>query len=103
MENKSLKIVYTITERGERSYWNKIGIGYVNRDGSINIKLDAVPVNGTMQLRDWTARDDVPAHDGRSDGRYDGRADNRQESRKGSNGSSRNASSQIIDDIPGGF
>jgi hypothetical protein len=87
MDNKNLKIVYTITERGEKSFWHRIGIGYVNRDGSINIKLDAVPVNGTMHVRDWSARDDMPAHD----------------TRKGSNGSSRNASSHAMDSLPGGF
>lgn len=49
-----MKVVYTITERGDRSYWTKIGVAYLNRDGSLNVKLDAVPVNGTMQIRDWT-------------------------------------------------
>lgn len=98
MENKNLKIVYTITERGERSRWNPIGVGYTNRDGSINIKLDAMPVNGTMHLRDWTPRDDAPARDGR-DGR-EGK-ENREAS-KGPNGSSRNAS-KTMDNVPGGF
>lgn len=63
MESKQLKIVYTITERGEKSYWTRIGVAYTNRDGSINIKLDAVPVSGTLHVRDWTARDEHPAAD----------------------------------------
>jgi hypothetical protein len=54
--------VYTIVERGERgvakSYWSKVGIGFVNRDGSITLKLDALPVNGTLQIRDWEERED---------------------------------------------
>ena len=53
-EESKMKIVYTITERGDRSYWTRIGVAYLNRDGSMNVKLDAVPVNGTMQIRDWT-------------------------------------------------
>jgi len=87
MESQSMKIVYTITERGERSHWNRIGVGYINRDGSINIKLDAIPVNGTMQVRDWTARDEQAAQD----------------SRKGPKGASRNTSHSPIDGMPSGF
>ncbi len=58
MESKQLKVVYAITERGEKSFWTKIGVAYTNRDGSITIKLDAVPVSGTMQVREWTPRDE---------------------------------------------
>jgi len=89
MDTKNLKVVYTITERGERSYWHRIGVGYVNRDGSLNIKLDAVPVNETMHVRDWTARDEVTAQEPKKS--------------NGSNGASKNASSKLIDDLPGTF
>lgn len=64
MESKPMKVVYVITERGEKSYWTRIGVAYTNRDGSLNIKLDAVPVSGTMQVRDWTPRDEQPAANG---------------------------------------
>lgn len=48
------KAVYTIIERDKnRSRWVRIGIGFVNRDGSINIRLDAVPVNGRLHVRDY--------------------------------------------------
>ncbi len=43
--------VYAITERGEKSYWTRIGIAYVNRDGSLTCRLDALPVSGTLQIR----------------------------------------------------
>ncbi|MBK6696614.1 MAG: hypothetical protein IPG50_31155 [Myxococcales bacterium] len=59
-DNKALpKVAYSITERGGRSYWTRIGRGFVNRDGSITVKLEAVPVSGTLQLRDPDPRDDV--------------------------------------------
>jgi hypothetical protein len=62
-----LKMVYTITERGERSFWTRIGIASVNRDGSLNVRLDAIPVNGTLHVRDWTPREEQPANgDGRA-------------------------------------
>ena len=53
-ESKTMKTVYTIVERGPgKSYWTKIGVGFTNRDGSINLKLDAIPVNGSIQVRDY--------------------------------------------------
>jgi hypothetical protein len=59
MDSKQeLKMVYTVVERAGKSYWVKIGIGSINKDGSMNLKLDAVPVNGTMQVRDYEPRDD---------------------------------------------
>lgn len=85
MEANNLKIVYTIAEHGERNYWRRIGVAYVNRDGSLNVKLDAVPVNGTMQIRDWTPREDSV------------------EERRRTNGSSQSAMSQPLDDLPGAF
>ena len=55
--NVQLKAVYTIVERpGVRSRWVRIGIGFVNHDGSINVKLDAVPVNGTLHIRNHQRR-----------------------------------------------
>jgi hypothetical protein len=53
--NEKMKTVYTIVERGRdaKSIWVKVGVGFVNRDGSINLRLDAIPVNGTLQVRDY--------------------------------------------------
>lgn len=52
------KTVFAITERGEKSFWTKIGVAYVNRDGSITCKLDALPVSGTLQIRDEESREE---------------------------------------------
>jgi hypothetical protein len=43
--------VYSITERDEKSYWAKVGVAFPNRDGSINVSLEALPVSGKLQLR----------------------------------------------------
>lgn len=51
-----MKFAYVITQRGDKSFWTRIGVAFVNRDGSINVKLEAFPVNGELQLRDQ--RDD---------------------------------------------
>jgi len=60
-----MKIVYVISERNTKSYWNRIGVAFVNSDGSINVKLDAVPVSGELQIRDYVAREDGTAPFGR--------------------------------------
>ncbi len=46
------KLVYAVTEKGERTFWTKVGVGFVNRDGSLTLRLDAMPINGTLQVRD---------------------------------------------------
>ncbi|MFO0627677.1 MAG: hypothetical protein U0325_18860 [Polyangiales bacterium] len=56
--NRPAKSVFTIIERPNgKNYWARIGAGWLNRDGSISIRLDALPVNGTLQVRDPDERD----------------------------------------------
>ncbi len=59
MNPSKMKIVYVISERNSKSYWNRVGVAFVNNDGSINVKLDAVPVSGELQIRDYVAKEDV--------------------------------------------
>jgi hypothetical protein len=44
------RAVYTVVERGGggRSYWATVGHATVNRDGSLSITLDALPVGGKL-------------------------------------------------------
>ncbi len=56
--NAKMKIAYVITERNGRSFWTRIGVGFVNHDGSINLRLEAVPVSGELQIRDHVPRED---------------------------------------------
>ena len=47
------KILYTVVERDNgKSYWTKIGTGVLNRDGSMALKLDCIPLSGTVHARD---------------------------------------------------
>lgn len=48
-----MKIAYVISESNGKTYWNRIGVAFVNKDGSINVKLSALPVNGELQIRDY--------------------------------------------------
>ncbi len=44
--------VFTIVDTGgERSRWLECGIAFTNRDGSLNLLLNALPVNGRLQVR----------------------------------------------------
>jgi hypothetical protein len=50
---KKHKIVYTITEDTDgRSFWNKMGVAFVNRDESLTVLLHGLPVNGRLHIRD---------------------------------------------------
>lgn len=43
---------FTIVAReGAKPFWVKIGAAFENSDGSVNLYLDALPVNGKVQLR----------------------------------------------------
>ncbi|MET0593713.1 MAG: hypothetical protein ABW133_13500 [Polyangiaceae bacterium] len=76
MEQTKFKVAYVITERNDKTYWNRIGVAFTNKDGSINVKLDALPTGGTLQIRDYEPReemddanDHIPPRSGRSAGR----------------------------------
>lgn len=67
--------VYTIVEGkpDDKKFFVKIGVAFVNRDSSINVKLDALPVNGQLHIREQQERDDPPARDCGSDRKDDPR------------------------------
>ncbi|HEY6333562.1 MAG TPA: hypothetical protein VI756_29850 [Blastocatellia bacterium] len=45
------KILYLLVETNDKTYWNRAGAGFLNNDGSINIKLDMFP-GLTFNLKD---------------------------------------------------
>jgi hypothetical protein len=48
------KEVYHIKEINgrEKSLWTRIGNAFVNKDGSINVFMDVLPIDGKIQIRD---------------------------------------------------
>ncbi len=53
-QSKTMKVVWTVVDRGQgKSFWSRVGVGFVNRDGSLTLRLDAIPINGTLQVREW--------------------------------------------------
>lgn len=47
--------VYTIRERQglEKPFWMRVGVAFLNRDGSFNLHLDATPLDGKLHMREW--------------------------------------------------
>ena len=45
--------LYFVRERGDeqKSAWDRIGIAWTNRDGSLSCKIDCIPINGRFQIR----------------------------------------------------
>jgi hypothetical protein len=58
MDQSKMKIAYVVTQRGANKYWTRVGAAFVNRDGSINVKLEAIPVSGEIHVRDYVPREE---------------------------------------------
>lgn len=61
--------VFTVVKRAQqsgedKSWWVRVGAAFTNKDGSINVRLDALPVNGELQLRVPRERDEQPPPQG---------------------------------------
>ena len=45
-------IAWNVTERGDQTYWNRIGASWSHKDGKgFTIELSAIPVSGRIVLR----------------------------------------------------
>ena len=57
MQSK-IKAVFTLVpdERLGRPLYRRIGTAFVNRDASLNVILDALPVTGRLHIRDVDVR-----------------------------------------------
>lgn len=59
MQDNKVKCVYQIIEHEKlkKPVWRRIGTAFLNRDESLNIEIDAMPVNGKLHVRDFLPRD----------------------------------------------
>ena len=71
MDPAKMKIVYAITSREPkpgsvsntpRKFWHRVGVAFVNRDGSLSVKLEALPVSGELHIRDYLPAQ-APTHE----------------------------------------
>lgn len=59
-QKRMFKVITPIDRRDGGKYWMRLGTGFVNKDNSINVYLDAFPVNQkevVIQLREMTEED----------------------------------------------
>lgn len=47
------KVLCPIEGRDGKTHWRTLGVGWINKDNSINLYLDGLPHNGRLQIRDW--------------------------------------------------
>ncbi|MBF0491819.1 MAG: hypothetical protein HQM15_03470 [Deltaproteobacteria bacterium] len=55
MENKDVFLITEQVPLGDKpakTIWTKIGVAFVNRDQSLNVLLDALPLHGKLHIRD---------------------------------------------------
>jgi hypothetical protein len=58
-----MKSVFTTIPYGPdgKKKWMNVGTGFVNEDGSISLKLDALPINGQLTVRAYQTREEREA------------------------------------------
>ncbi len=54
-------IAYTVTQSGEKSYFQRIGAAWSNSKGGSKVILEALPVNGEILLMPPKAQDEESA------------------------------------------
>jgi hypothetical protein len=60
-KNIEKKSVFALTERDQKTFWTRIGAAFTNKDGSITVVLEALPVSGRLQIREDEERDERTA------------------------------------------
>lgn len=51
--------VFTVRDNpqeGGKAFWTRIGVAFSNRDGSLSVILDALPVDGKLQIREYVPK-----------------------------------------------
>ena len=46
------KVLCPLEKKDGKTYWMRIGAAFVNKDGSLNVYLDAMPRNGKLYIRE---------------------------------------------------
>lgn len=73
MNKKMWKVICPIEKKdGSGTHWARLGVAYGNKDDSINLYLDSLPMNGKLQLREWS-EEELRERDQRRAGGYQSR------------------------------
>lgn len=52
-ERRKMSVQCPVEGKDGKTYWRSMGIGFVNRDNSISIILEGLPVNGRLYVSEW--------------------------------------------------
>ena len=52
MSKKTLAVYNIVETNRDKPLWNRIGTAFANRDGSFNVLLNALPVDGKLHIRE---------------------------------------------------
>ncbi|HBF12167.1 MAG TPA: hypothetical protein DDW49_02050 [Deltaproteobacteria bacterium] len=56
-----LKEVFVLPDKDDKNKsWSRIGVAFVNKDDSLNVVLDAVPLTGRLHIRDRRSKNESP-------------------------------------------
>ena len=56
-DNKRKKVLCPVERKNGKTFWMHVGSAFENRDGSVNVYLDALPSNNRLQIREQDERD----------------------------------------------
>ena len=51
-KRKRFDILQPIERKDRSTFWMRLGTAFENRDGSLNLYLDALPLGGKLQVRE---------------------------------------------------
>jgi len=54
---KMYKVISAVEKDGKTKFWMRLGTAFLNRDNSINVKLDAFPKSMQLQIRELDEED----------------------------------------------
>jgi len=63
-KKKMFKVLIPV-ERDGKTFWVRSGVAFENKDQSLNVRLDVLPTNGKLQIRDFDEEDFKPRSSGR--------------------------------------
>jgi hypothetical protein len=66
MAARRMKIVYLIGERIKPEYCTQIGLAFVDSDGAMHVKLEAIPLSGELLICDYAPKQERAAGEGPS-------------------------------------
>jgi hypothetical protein len=66
-KGRMFKVLCPVNRKDGTTHWMRVGTGFPNKDQSVNMYLDVLPVNQKLQLREMDEEDFAPRHPRRNE------------------------------------